>query len=341
MRLILTILLSLLLVSCGAGVDEKRANEVDSVVSDSLLADSLVSDTSVVTLSRMKADSIRFRLTHHYTDNFNFCVESDSLQLIPLEGDAHKDTFMVVEGDLLVVAAIRVIPAQDADTVWVKVARDQYTMGWVMEDVLLANTVPDDHISKAIHCLSGSRGVWMSLIVVFGVVGFFLRRVRQRKLQVLQFDEMDSVYPFLFIINVALVASLYASVQNFVPEFWQEFYFNPTLNPFQLPPIMAALVVLVWTMVILAVAVLDEVYHHFYIVQALGYLVELLGLAMLVYLVVSWTTLYLVGYVLLPLLIFLVLWIYFRHVRCKYICGECGQPLRRKGVCANCGAENA
>lgn len=340
MRHLLTILLAFLFVSCGMNERGERGGEEGGAVTDSLRADTLAADTSVVTLSRMKADSIRFRLTHHYTNNFNFCVDADSLLLMPLEGDVYKDTFVVGKGGLLVVAAIRVVPGEDADTVWVKVAHNQQVMGWVREDVLLANTVPDDYISKAINFLSGSRGVWMSLIVFLGVVGFFLRRVRQHKLQVLKFDEMDSVYPFLFIINVALVASLYASVQNFVPEFWQEFYFNPTLNPLQLPALMAVLVVLVWTMVILAVAVLEEVYHHFYVAQALGYLLELFGLAMLVYLVVSWTTLYLVGYVLLPLLIFFVLWMYFRHVRCKYVCGECGQPLRSKGVCPACGAEN-
>ncbi len=296
-------------------------------------ADSLV-------LTRMQADSLVFRLTHHYTDNFNFRVKADSLALLKKEGNVVKDTLMVYEGDLLVVADIHVIPGVRRDTVWVKLAHDQATMGWVREDKLLPDVVPDDDISMLIDFLSSSRAVWMSFIVGLGILAFFIRRAVHHNLRLLHFDEMDSFYPSCFLILTALLSTLYAAVQNYVPEYWQEFYFHPTLNPWLLPPVMAVLVVLVWLLLIVFIAVVEEVYHHFYFVPGLVYVCELTGLAMLIYLVFSWSTLYGFGFYLLPPFLIAMLWLYFRHIRCSYVCGNCGQRMRRKGVCGHCGAKN-
>ena len=105
---------------------------------------------------------------------------------------------------------------------------------------------------------------------------------------------------------IAIMASLYASVQNFVPEFWQEYYFHPTLNPLVLPPLMAMLVVVLWLVIITLIAVIDEVYHHFYFIPGIIHLTKIIGAGMLVYLVVSWTTLIYVGYLLLAVLLFVL-----------------------------------
>ena len=42
-------------------------------------------------------------------------------------------------------------PADSVDSVWVKVARDQETMGWVHEKELLEKVVPVDSVSQFIH----------------------------------------------------------------------------------------------------------------------------------------------------------------------------------------------
>jgi hypothetical protein len=161
--------------------------------------------------------------------------------------------------------------------------------------------------------LSSSRAVWMSALVVLGVIAFILgkkKNVRKKELlrSTLAFlDEMSSIYPSLFLLMVAAMASVYASVQNFVPEFWQEFYFHPTLNPLVLPPVMATLVVLLWLVVITFLAVVDEVYHHYYFVPGITYLAKLCGMAMFVYLIISWATLFYVGYPLLAVLAYFLL----------------------------------
>ena len=247
---------------------------------------------SLLELTQAQADSLEFRLLHHYTNNFNFVVKADSLVIIPREDELY-DTCKVRKDDRIAVADIR-----ELDTVWIKVARDQFTMGWIPEDELLQGVVPDDPISQVIDSLTVSRYIWMSVLVVLGIAGFvgFILKRKGLQLQIFRFDEMDSFYPTLFLILVASLACLYASIQKFTPEFWQEYYFHPTLNPLILPAVMAVLVVLMWAVIIAFIAMLIEVYHHFEFFQGLTYVLEMLGLAMVSYLVISWTTSAYVGY---------------------------------------------
>ena len=308
------------------------------------------STDTVPKLTPQQVDSVVFRLTHHYGPNFNFELKADSMILVPREGDLIQDTCVVRNKDLLVVAQIKRIEASDStmeDTFLIKVAHDQTTMGWVKESELLENVVPDDPISQLIDFMTGSRAIWMSSFLGFGVIAFFFRKMRKQKmsislseLKVVDLIEMDSFYPPLLLILVACVAALYASVQNFVPEFWQEYYFHPTMNPLLLPTIMAVLVTLVWLTLIVIVAVVIEVYNNFYSFRGIIYLFEIAGLCMLVYLLISWTILIYVGYLLLPILIAYLIYYYFKYIRCTMTCGHCGRKIREKGICKHCGAIN-
>jgi hypothetical protein len=296
---------------------------------------------SVPHLSRMRADSLVFRLTHHYTKNHNFRVKADSLLLAPGATDIRQDTFAVYKGDIIAVAEIIYMPSDSTDSVWVKVARDQATMGWIREAELLPNVVTDDIISETIHFLTGSRAAWMLAIIAFGTTAFFLRRYRRNKLQILKFNEMDSFYPILFLILTASLSHLYSSIQIHTPEYWQEFYFHPTLNPLQLPTTMALLVTLAWSVIIVFIAVVDDVYHNLYIAPGIMYLMETLGLGMIVYLIFSWTAKIGIGNVMLPLFVCAIVWFYFRYIRCTYICGECGYRMYSSGRCRHCGTYNS
>ena len=308
------------------------------------------STDTVPKLTPQQVDSVVFRLTHHYGPNFNFELKADSMILVPREGDLIQDTCVVRNKDLLVVAQIKRIEASDStmeDTFLIKVAHDQTTMGWVKESELLENAVPDDPISQLIDFMTGSRAIWMSSFLGFGVIAFFFRKMRKQKmsislsdLKVVDLIEIDSFYPPLLLILVACVAALYASVQNFVPEFWQEYYFHPTMNPLLLPPIMAVLVTLVWLTLIVIVAVVIEVYNNFYSFRGIIYLFEIAGLCMLIYLLISWTILIYVGYLLLPILIAYLIYYYFKYIRCTMTCGHCGRKIREKGICKHCGAIN-
>lgn len=334
MKAVGMVILLVLLTLCAC--DSAEVESGDMPATDSLITAIEESDT-LYELTRQQADSLEFRLLHHYTNNFNFVVKTDSLVLLPGE-DGATDTCVVRKHDVIAVADIRA--DEESDTVWVKVARDQFTMGWTREDVLLKSTVPDDLISQMIDTLTGSRSAWMSAIVMMGLACYLFRRGTKHTLQIFRFDEMDSFYPVFLLILVSVTACLYASIQNFTPEFWQEYYFHPTLNPLILPPVMAILVSLVWLTLIVFIAMIIEVYNHFYVVQGMYYIFELLGVSMISYLIISWTTAVYVGYPLVVFYVILLLWIYFRRIRCWYVCGYCGQRMRQKGECPHCGRVN-
>lgn len=316
MKHLIYIVIAFVVISC-VGNSTTQPSAADTADSTSTVvitgaADSTsAADSSYINLSQQQADSIIFRLTHHYSLNFNFLVKSDSLTLIPREGDIITDTCVVRAGDIVAVADIKVVPGDSIDSVWVKVASSQMTMGWLPEHDLLKGATPDDTISEIIDMLSDSRIIWMSVLALLGIIGLFMRRkkdnISTKNLHNLSFlDDMNSPYPYIFLIMTAILASLYASIQNFTPEFWQEYYFHPTLNPLVLPPFMATLVIMAWMLVITFIAVIDEVYHHFYFLPGITYLAKLVGLSMLVYLIISWSTLIYVGY---PILLLMVIWL--------------------------------
>ena len=70
---------------------------------------------------------------------------------------------------------------------------------------------------------------------------------------------------------------------------------------------MAALVVVLWLVIITFIAVIDEVYHHFYFVPGIIHLAKIAGAGMLVYLFISWTTLIYIGYPLLAVLAYFLI----------------------------------
>ena len=105
-------------------------------------------------------DSVNFYINHHYWTGYNF-RSTDTLSLqtapplagLPDYGAIVNDTIAINSHDQLVVARVMYVPADSTDSVWVKVARDQLTQGWIHESTLLEHVVPDDPISKFIYYL--------------------------------------------------------------------------------------------------------------------------------------------------------------------------------------------
>ncbi|MBO7098855.1 MAG: zinc ribbon domain-containing protein, partial [Bacteroidaceae bacterium] len=95
-----------------------------------------------------------------YAVNDNFYLTSDSIWLQsqePLHNmpiDTLSDSILLYYNDPLVVAQIVVIPEDSIDSVWVKVARDQFAQGWIHQSDFLASVVPDDPISEFIYLFS-------------------------------------------------------------------------------------------------------------------------------------------------------------------------------------------
>lgn len=249
----------------------------------------------------VEADSTCFYETHHYGQNFNFVVKVDSLMLVrqqPVEilSRMHTDTITVYRGDHVAVAEIRVLPADSIDSVWVQIARDQETFGWLHESSLLPSVVPDDPISQFISTFSDVYLLIFLIVISVISVAYLMRTIFKRNARIVHFNDIPTFYPTALALTVAAAAVLYSSIRMFAQDTWQQFYFNPTLNPFIVPPALGIFLVSVWAMLIIGLATVDVVRGILPTGEALLYLCGLAGVCALNYIIFSITTLYYVGY---------------------------------------------
>lgn len=290
-------------------------------------------------LSKQQLDSISFSTTHHYTQNYNFLVRRE-LPLADNVGDMAFDTMYVSKGQRVVVAEIQTVPTDTIDSVWVKVARDQVTQGWVRESELLVAVSPDDPISQFIDFFSDSHLlVTLALFVVVGGA-YAMRKLLRRNAYIVHLNDIDSFYPTLLCILMACSATAYATIQTFGAEQWRHYYFHPSLNPFNLPFTLGLFVASVWAVVIIGVAAVEDTLRRLTASDAILYLLGLGAVCAVLYVVFSILTLYYVGYLLLPPYVVWALWRWTRHARAPFRCGQCGASMHAKGACPHCGAVN-
>ena len=290
-------------------------------------------------------DSSHFKATHHYSSNYNFVVKADSLVLSkqqPEETLSHlqEDSLVVYKNDHLVVADIRIMSADSIDSVWVQVARDQQTFGWIHESKLLPNVVPDDPISLFISTFSDIHLLVFLVIIVLISVYYIMRKLLSASLPIVHLRDINSIYPTLLVLLVATSATFYASIQLFAPQVWHHFYFHPTLNPFSVPLPLNLFLLSVWAILLIGLAAIDDVRHLLPLGDAVLYLCGLAAVCAVNYIIFSVSTLYYIGY---PLLIVYVYWAIKRYIkmpRIKFVCGNCGMPLERSRRCKHCGALN-
>ena len=296
-------------------------------------------------LTEQQLDSIVFARTHHYTINYNFLVRADSLMLtrqMPEErvSNLPTDSFAISRDQRLVVADVRILPADSVDSVWVQLAQEDGTFGWVHESEMLKKVEPDDPISQFISFFSDEHLLIFLLVFVLIITAYGMYKLLRRKAHIVHFNDIATFYPTLFALVVATSATLYASIQMFAPEAWQEFYFHPTLNPFSQPPMLALFLSSVWAILIVGIAVVDDTFRHLGVGDGVLYLLGLAGVCAVNYIVFTLTTMYYIGYLLLAAYIAFALWRYFTHTQSKYICGHCGLQIKKKGRCPHCGALN-
>jgi hypothetical protein len=249
-------------------------------------------------LTEQQLDSISFSTTHHYTQNYNFVVTTGSLPLADNLPDMAFDTMFVVRGERIVVAEITTVPTDSIDSVWVKVARDQVTQGWIRESELLKGVSPDDPISQFIDLFSNTHLLIFLALCVIVLAFYAMRRLFRRRAYIVHFNDIDSFYPTALCLLVAASATLYASIQMFGAESWRHFYYHPSLNPFALPVHLGIFVASVWALIIVGLATVDDVFHQLPATDAVLYLAGLSAVCAVDYVVFSIFTLYYVGYAL-------------------------------------------
>ena len=249
-------------------------------------------------------DSISFSTTHHYTNKYNFLVFKDSLELMRQQPEEYisglkVDTFAVKKNHLLVVTDIRMVPQDSIDSVWVQLATENNDFGWVRESKLLRRVVPDDPISEFIMTFSNVHLLIFLVVIVVIAMAYLVRKVFHSNGKIVHFNDIDSPYPVTLVLLVSISAAFYGWIQSFEPEMWRHFYFHPSLNPFAVPHLLGVFLALVWAVLIVALACVDEVYHRLTFGEGLLYLGGLAGVCALDYIIFSVLSLYYIGYVLL------------------------------------------
>ena len=268
-------------------------------------------------LTEQQLDSISFYTTHHYTQNYNFVVTGDSLVVVAQEPGAmavpevvsieiesigeekQKDSITLRKNERIVVADIMTVPSDTIDSVWVKVARDQLTFGWIHEKELLAKVSPDDPISQFIDLFSNVHLLVFLAFCVVVVAAYGVRRLMRRGAKIVHFNDIPSFYPTTLCLLVASSAVLYSSIQLFGPESWRHLYYHPSLNPFGMPLHLGLFVSSVWAIIIVGIATVDDVTKHLPLGSAILYLSGLTAVCAVDYVIFSITTLYYIGYPLL------------------------------------------
>lgn len=296
-------------------------------------------DLTAWDMTEHEQDSLTFLYYHHYTFDSNFIVTADSTILHP--NTLTADSVVVYKGDHLVVADLaRDTTDHATDSITLKVARDQETMGWIPERIFLKSVVPVDPISQAIHFFSDSHTYYFAIIIALACLILVVRRFLRKKVSFIHVYSVNSLYPTLLPMLIAGASALYSGIQCFTPDTWATFYYNPTLNPFKVPLILSLFLCCVWGILVLALAVIDETFRQLKFGDAVSYLFTLAGICVVVYMFFSLTCLYYIGFPLLVLYYIVSLRYYIRYCGHSYICGHCGKAIRHKGVCPYCGAYN-
>lgn len=272
---------------------------------------------AMVEYSDRQLDSISFSTTHHYTNKYNFLVFKDSLELMRQQPEEYisglkVDTFAVKKNHLLVVTDIRMVPQDSIDSVWVQLATENNDFGWVRESKLLRRVVPDDPISEFIMTFSNVHLLIFLVVIVVITMAYLVRKVFHSNGKIVHFNDIDSPYPVTLVLLVSISAAFYGWIQSFEPEMWRHFYFHPSLNPFAVPHLLGVFLALVWAVLIVALACVDEVYHRLTFGEGLLYLGGLAGVCALDYIIFSVLSLYYIGYVLLFAYIFFAIKTYRR-----------------------------
>ena len=284
-------------------------------------------------------DSVAYLFERHYTWNTNLVLQADSINLVALPLKESYSTLR--QGDRVVVAELDVHPNDTVDSVWVKLAHSQEVQGWLRECEMKQAFVPADSISQAIYLFSDTHIPYFIVICALFVAFWLIRMLRRKSFRKSGFGDIDYVYPLLLCLLMAFCATLYETMQVFVPDTWEHFYYNPTLSPFRVPLVLALFLSGLWAFVVVLVATVDVLFRRLPLTTAVFYLLGLASACIFCYFFFILTTGIYVGYVFLVLLAVLFVRVLRRSLHTSlYRCGHCGEALSQKGTCPYCGALN-
>lgn len=256
------------------------------------------------TLTDTQRDSITFINQHHYGVNYNFIITVDSVVLIKQQPEEYLegliiDSFAVYKDAPVVVADFKTFPTDTIDSIWLQVASSEYDSGWIHESALHDSSVPDDPISRFIKTFSDIH--LLIFIIIIAVISsiYIIFHLIKSKAPLVHFNDICSFYPVSLCMLVAIAATFYTTIQKYAPDLWQEFYYHPTLNPFNTPPLLCVFLLCVWMILIDGIATIEDVFHLLPPIRACMYLLGLVAICAFNYIFFTFVSFSFVGYIML------------------------------------------
>ena len=204
---------------------------------------------------------------------------------------------------------------------------------------MLENIVPIDPISQFIHLFSSSHTLPFFLVLAVFFLWFVYRAVQRKQIKLIGLNDIDSVFPIILSFLLAVAATVYNSIQHFVPETWEHYYYDPTLNPFEVPFILGLFIVCVGMILLFGVAMLDDLFHQVKLETAFFYLLGLASYCIFLYIFFTYIWVY-AAYICLAVYAVWCIERLKKSDKYPYACGACGAKMRTKGICPHCGALN-
>jgi len=285
--------------------------------------DSSQQSTANWDLTQEQRDSADFTRYHHYNVGTNLVVIKDSLKLNPtpvgwpMSIDMTSDSAAICEGEDFVVTEIFKPNNPDSlqtDSVWVRIGTDGKPLGWVTEADLLDKSISVGPIARSIYWFSTYHIYWFIIVVVVAGAIVLLRWKKGKSLGLIfNIHKMDSFYPTAFCISIATAAMIYATIQTFATDSWIEFSYNYSLNPLGQPWLLCSFLVFTWLSVILLLSVVFDMGHKLSPFDFLSFMFGLLTWGGIIYIVVTTTAEYYIGYVIYAAYVIIALQQYIRH----------------------------
>ena len=221
-----------------------------------------------------------------------------------------------------------------------KIVNEKYEQGWVRADVLRDKVLPNYFISHVFYHFSDNRVLLFIIVLCLGFAFLFIQLMRKNYVHVVHFNDVHSVYPMLLCLTVGASAIIYSHVQSDYVQIWREFYFNPTLNPLQLPLPTAIFVGSLWAILLFFIATVEDLRHSPNWGDNMAYLMSLIVVCFFLYFIFNFASRWGIELVLYPIYALFAIYRHHRHGRTRYVCGNCGHPMLDKGRCEKCGANN-
>lgn len=261
-------------------------------------------------LTQAQRDSVAFSRCHHYNTGTNFVLKADSLALYShpaawgVKEDSVPVSFALKQGEDFVVTEIfrpGVKEEASSDSVWLCLVADGTHLGWIGEKAMLETSSPISPISQFIYTFSDTRASVFAILAALMAIVVCYCKYKRVSLWFVHFRDVSSFYACAFTVAISTASMIYATLQKFLPDVWVAYYFNPSLNPLNHPALISAFLVMVWLSILFLLSVAYDVIYKVPFFSALSYVLSLVCIGCVVYVILSYTVEYYVGYVLYAL----------------------------------------